>query len=153
MTPPPPPIKARVPKPPPKPLDLAAVAEVVAPVPDLLRAALLHFAAADYDQWTHAGCRLLASTLTAIRRAELCRDMEGIREQVAFLIDYVGIIPDRLAGLRTSYWLNAQPLHLIRYASKPTAAMLKRQQRDEQARRLEKERRYAEAAAVRGGDD
>src|SRR5688500_1736452 len=89
------------PGPPPRPLDPVVVAEVVRPIPDLLRTALSHFAAADYDQWTHAGCRLLASTLTALRRAELRRDLESLREQVDFLTDYVGIIPERLASLRT----------------------------------------------------
>ncbi len=97
----PPPLKTRVPKPPPRPLDPAAVAEAVAPVPDLLRALLALLAADEYDRWAHAGCRLVASTLAAIRRAELCRDLAGVREQVEFLRDYLGILPARLRECRT----------------------------------------------------
>lgn len=97
----PPPFKARVPKPPPRPLDPTAVAEAVAPVPGLVREFVALFAATDYDRWTYAGCRLVASALGAIRRAELCRDLEGVRQEVAFLNDYLGLLPERLHSLRT----------------------------------------------------
>jgi hypothetical protein len=49
--------------------------------------------------------------------------------------------------------INARPHQTIRFAGKPTRAMEQRRKRDEYARRLERERRFAEAAAVRVDDD
>jgi hypothetical protein len=88
------------PKAPPRPLDPAELAAVVAPVPGLVRAAVAYLACGEYDRWAAAGCRLVAMALMDLRRGELRRDMNYVREQVRFLEDYVHLIPERLAELR-----------------------------------------------------
>lgn len=112
-----------------------------------------HLHPTEDDVFSVAARNVLADALAAVARAIAVRRLDHLRRRADWLLGWMATLDERIHALRPDYSLNGQPPHLIHFVGKPSKAMENRQKKDEYARQLEKQRRFAEAAAVQTEPD
>lgn len=107
---------------------------------------LLH--PAEDDVFSIAARNILADALAAIARARSCRRIDLYKSRADWVIGWMATLDQRANEFRPDWSIVGRPPHLIGFAGKVTRAMERRREKDDKAKRLAEQRRYAEAYQV-----